>query len=59
MYKNILNSAADSNLLPLIALVFFFLFFSVIVWNTFKMRKEVSDKMSAIPLNDHNKLGEV
>ncbi len=59
MYKNILNSAAESNLLPLIALVFFFLFFSVIIWNTFKMRKEFTDKLSNIPLNDQNKIGEV
>ena len=58
MFKNILNSTVDSNLLPLIALVFFFVFFSVIVLNTFRMRKEVSDKMSQMPLND-NKLGEV
>lgn len=59
MFKNILNNAADSNILPLIALVFFFAFFSIIVWNTFRMRKEISDKMSQMPLNDNNKLGEV
>ena len=58
MFKNILNSTADSNLLPIIALIFFFVFFSFIVWNTFKMQKEISNKMSQMPLND-NKIKEV
>lgn len=59
MFKNILNSANESNLLPLIALVVFFLFFSLIIWNTYKMKKEVADSMSNIPLEENNNLGEV
>jgi preprotein translocase subunit YajC len=59
MFKNILNSANESNLLPLIALVVFFLFFSFIIWNTYKMKKEVADSMSNIPLEENNNLGEV
>lgn len=59
MFKNILNSANESNILPLVALVVFFLFFSLILWNTYKMKKDVADTMSNIPLEENKKLGEV
>jgi hypothetical protein len=59
MFKNILNSANESNILPLVALVVFFLFFSLILWNTYKMKKDVADTMSNIPLEENKNLGEV
>jgi len=59
MFKNILN-ATDTSMLPLIALIVFFTFFSFIIWHTMIMKKDEVDRLSEIPLNENqNKIGDL
>lgn len=55
MFKNIL-SGTDTTLLPLIALVIFFVFFSFIIYHTMKMKKDEVQTLSEIPLNENQNL---
>lgn len=52
MYKNVLRSITDIEVLPIIALVVFVLFFTGLLLWTFLQRKEKMDKMARLPLEE-------
>ena len=52
MYKNVLRSITDIEVLPVVALVVFVLFFTgLLVW-TFLQRKDKMEKMAHLPLEE-------
>lgn len=52
MYKDVLRSIADIDVLPAIMLIVFLLFFTVWIWQVFVLDKGMIDKMGNLPLDN-------
>ena len=53
MFRNILSGVENLEILPIIVLVLFFAFFTLIVVRTFTLRKKDVDDAARIPLDDN------
>lgn len=58
MFKNILSGVQNLEILPIIVLLFFFAFFTLILVRTFSLRKEDVDEAANIPLNENKVINE-
>jgi cytochrome c oxidase cbb3-type subunit IV len=57
MYKNVLENINGIEVFPLISLVVFFIFFTVIVIWALKADKSYLNKMSKLPLEENTAAG--
>lgn len=58
MFKNILSGVQNLEILPIIVLLFFFAFFTLILVRTFSLKKEDVDDAANIPLNENKVINE-
>lgn len=58
MFKNILSGVQNLEILPIIVLLFFFAFFTLIVVRTFTLNKKDVDDAANIPLNENKVINE-
>lgn len=52
MYKEVLSATKDVSIYPIISLIVFVVFFSIIIWWVFKSTKEDFDTISQLPLQE-------
>lgn len=58
MFKNILSGVQNLEILPILVLLFFFAFFTLIVVRTFTLKKEDVEDAANIPLNENKVINE-
>jgi cytochrome c oxidase cbb3-type subunit 4 len=56
MYKNVLESISGIEIYPLISLVIFFVFFTLVLIWVFKADKQYMKKMETIPLDNNDSI---
>lgn len=55
MYKDVLRAIEGVGIFPVISLLLFVFFFLLVLWGTFRAKKEIIDNMAAIPFEGDSK----
>lgn len=55
MYKDVLRAIEGVGIFPVISLLLFVFFFLLVLWGTFRAKKEIIDTMAAIPFENDSK----